>query len=162
MKVALVAAMSPNRVIGRDGAVPWHLPDDLAHFKRLTMGHPVIMGRRTYESLGAPLPGRPTIVLTRRAEWSADGVRTARSLAEALDLAGDAETVFIAGGQKVYEEALPRADRIELTLVHADVQGDTFFPELDESQWRLVGETHHPPDERHEHAMTFRTYEKRT
>ncbi|ABB33165.1 Dihydrofolate reductase [Geobacter metallireducens RCH3] len=130
MIVTIIAAMAGNRVIGKEGAMPWHLPDDLARFKAITMGHPVVMGRKTFESIGRPLPGRLNIVLTRQAGYAPSGVTVARTLAEALILAGTAGEVFICGGGEVYREALPLADRIHLTVIHRAYGGDTTFPEL--------------------------------
>lgn len=130
MTVTIIAAMAANRVIGKDGAMPWHLADDLARFRAITMGHPVIMGRKTFESLGRPLPGRQNIVLTRRKGYAPEGVTVARTLDEALELAGAAREVFICGGGEVYREALPLAARILLTVIHCDYDGDTVFPEI--------------------------------
>uniref|UniRef100_A0A831U5D2 Dihydrofolate reductase n=1 Tax=Geobacter metallireducens TaxID=28232 RepID=A0A831U5D2_GEOME len=130
MTITIIAAMAGNRVIGKEGRIPWHLPDDLARFRAITMGHPVIMGRRTFDSIGRPLPGRLNIVLTRREWYAPKGVAVARSLAEALELAGTAGEVFICGGGQVYREALPLADRIHLTVVHLPFDGDVTFPEL--------------------------------
>jgi len=160
MKISLVAAMAENRVIGRDNDIPWHLPEDLRRFKARTHGHWVIMGRRTFESLGKPLPGRTTIVLTSRADFRPEGVRVAASLDEALDMAADQDEVFVLGGEAVYAEALPRADSLYLTIVHAEVEGDTRFPPFDPAEWEVTEETRHDPDERHAHAFTFRTYER--
>ncbi|MHC5112975.1 MAG: dihydrofolate reductase [Planctomycetota bacterium] len=153
MTICIIAAMSENRVIGRDGGIPWHLPEDLKRFKRLTTGHAVIMGRRTYESIGRPLPNRRCIVLTRRDGYDASGAEVVRSFDEALDLAAEEEMVYVAGGSEVYAMALPFADRLELTFVDGEVEGDTYFPEVDLSQWRLVAETPHD-------GFTFRTYER--
>ena len=130
MIITIIAAMAENRVIGKEGGMPWHLPDDLARFKAITMGHPVIMGRKTFASIGRPLPGRLNIVLTRREGFAPEGVAVARSLDEALALAGAVGEVFICGGGEVYREALPLADRIHLTVVHRPFEGDTTFPEL--------------------------------
>ena len=141
MTVTIVAAVARNGVIGVGGGLPWHLPDDLRRFKELTMGHVLVMGRRTYESIGRPLPGRTTVVVTRRPEWSAgaDEVIRARDVPGALQLASEIDDeVFVVGGGLVYEEALPLADRLELTFVDAEPEGDTFFPEVDWSQWREV------------------------
>ncbi len=148
-------------MIGGDNAVPWHLPADLRHFKTLTTGHPLIMGRRTFESVGRPLPDRRTIVLTRDPGFRPAGVEVARDLDDALARAGDAEEVFVAGGAEVYRSALPRADRLYLTVVHAVVPGDTVFPELDLSDWHLDREEHHKADERHVHPFTIRFYSRR-
>lgn len=158
--VALVAAVAENGVIGRDGGLPWRLPDDLRWFKRLTKGHVLVMGRRTFESLDRPLADRRLIVLTRGAGFHADGVEVVRSLDAALQLAPD-EDVFVVGGAEVYRAALPRADRLFLTRVHATVDGDTFFPDVDWSAWTLVEEQFHPADARHAHAFTLRQYERR-
>lgn len=130
MTITLIAAMADNRVIGRDGAMPWHLPDDLARFRAITMGHPVVMGRKTFEAIGRPLAGRLNIVLTRQEGYAPAGVLVARSLDGALALAGDAGEIFICGGGEVYREALPRADRIQLTVVRGEYPGDTTFPVL--------------------------------
>lgn len=125
----LIAALARNRVIGRDNRLPWHLPDDLRHFKALTLGHPVLMGRKTYESIGRPLPGRVNIVVTRQPGWQAAGVQVAHSLAEALAQAADATQVFVIGGATLYVEALPLADVLYLTEIEQDVNGDSSFPD---------------------------------
>ena len=141
MTVTIVAAVARNGVIGVGGGLPWHLPEDLRRFKELTIGHVLVMGRRTYESIGRPLPGRTTVVVTRRPDWSAgaDEVIRARDVPGALALATEIDDeVFVVGGGQVYEEALPLADRLELTFVDAEPEGDTFFPEVDWSQWREV------------------------
>ena len=140
MPVTLLAAVARNGVIGVDGGLPWHLPDELALFKELTLGHVVVMGRRTFESVGRPLPGRTTVVVTRRSDWEAEGVLRAGSVGEALALAREIDDeVFVVGGAQVYAAALPAADRLALTFVDADPEGDTRFPEIDWSQWREVG-----------------------
>jgi len=157
--IIIVAAMAENRVIGRDGDLPWSLPDDLRRFMRMTMGHTLVMGRRTFASLPGPLPGRTTIVLSRDPAFCADGVTVARDLPTALAAADDDE-VYIAGGNAIYAAALPLADRMELTIVHAEVDGDTVFPPFDAADWRLVSDEHHPADERHPHAFSFRRYER--
>lgn len=133
MTVTLIAAVARNGVIGADGGIPWHLPEDFAHFKETTLGHTLVMGRTTYESIGRPLPGRTTIVLTRDPAWSAEGVLTASSLEEAMDLAeGD---VFVAGGAAVYESALLHADALVISEVHLEPEGDTYFPAVDSGAW---------------------------
>lgn len=148
-------------MIGRDGAVPWHLPADLRHFKRLTTGHTVIMGRRTFASVGRPLPNRRNVVVTRDSSYRPDGVVVAPGLAEALALAADELEVFIVGGAELYRLALPRADRMYLTIVHAEVPGDTYFPPFDPDEWRLEREERHTADARHAHPFTFRWYVRR-
>ncbi len=135
----IIAAVGRNRVIGVDGRLPWRIPDDMARFRSLTTGHALLMGRATYESIGRPLPDRTTIVLTRQRGWAADGVITAHSLDDGLALAQDAGVdCFIAGGAEVYSEALSVADRMELTEVHSEPHGDTFFPEVDWGRWDEV------------------------
>ncbi|NIO40974.1 MAG: hypothetical protein GTO41_12820 [Burkholderiales bacterium] len=128
--------MARNRVIGKDGALPWHLPEDLKRFRRLTMGHPIIMGRKTYDSIGRALPGRRNIVISRNPDLAIAGVDTVTSLEAALQVAGDAKDVFIIGGQQIYRAALSLADRIELTLIGQDFDGDVLFPEIDTKEWR--------------------------
>lgn len=130
MIVSLIAAMARNRVIGRDNALPWHIPADLRRFRDLTLDHPLIMGRKTYESIGAPLPGRQTIVVTRQEGYAAPGCIMVHSLESALAAAGSADEVFICGGGELYAEALPLAERIYLTVVSLEVEGDALFPEL--------------------------------
>jgi dihydrofolate reductase len=137
MSVTLLAAVGANRVIGRDNDLPWRLPEDLAHFKAVTMGHTLVMGRRTFDSIGRPLPGRRTVVVTRQPDWTHEGVAVAHSLPEALRLAdadGDTE-VFVVGGGQVYAEALPVATRLLLTEVEQSPEGDTLFPEVDAADW---------------------------
>jgi dihydrofolate reductase len=129
-RVVLVAAVARNGVIGRDGDLPWRIPEDLKHFKALTLGGPLVMGRKTYASTGRPLPGRRTIVVTRQADWSADGVETALSLEKALALAGDVGQVFIVGGAEIYRQAMPFTDVVELTEVDQHPDGDTHLPHL--------------------------------
>lgn len=136
MPVTLVAAVADNGVIGADGDIPWRIPADFAHFKALTFGHVLVMGRATYDSIGRPLPGRTTIVLTRDPRWAADGVLVARSLTEALHLAeGIDEEVFVVGGASVYAEALTFADQQVLTEVHLSPEGDTRYPEFEPRDW---------------------------
>lgn len=141
MTVTIVAAVARNGVIGVDGGLPWRLPDELALFKELTLGHVLVMGRRTYESVGRPLPGRTTIVVTGNPEWdaSAEGVLRAGSVGEALEVAARLdEEVFVVGGAGVYDASLPSADRLALTFVDAEPRGDTRFPEVDWTQWHEV------------------------
>ena len=160
MKISVIAAMSQNRVIGRDGSLPWHLPTDLARFKSITTGHTVIMGRKTYESVGKPLPNRRTIIITRNNDYQCADVFIAHSLDEALDHAAHEDEIFILGGETVYRIALPRADRLYLTIIHATIEGDTYFPNLDFDDWKLVEDERHEIDERHAYAFSFRRYER--
>ena len=137
-RLSLIVAMTPERVIGRDGDLPWHLSADLKHFKATTMGKPVVMGRKTYESIGRPLPGRHNIVITRSQDFAADGLTIVHSLDDALLAAGDAPEIMIIGGAQLYETALPMSDRLYLTQISTKIAGDTFFPEMDWTQWRLI------------------------
>lgn len=161
MTVELVVAVAANGVIGRAGQLPWHLPDDLKHFKSVTMGHPILMGRRTYESIGKPLPGRRSIVVsTTMTTPPAEGVELAHSLDDAITLASSSTgPAFVIGGAALYEVALPRASVLHVTQLDDAVDGDTFFPEIDRMKWRLTSETRHERDERHAHAFWFRRYE---
>ena len=146
--------------IGFEGGMPWHLPEEMRHFTELTVSHPVIMGRKTWESLGRPLPGRENVVVTRR-ELSFDGARTVHSLDEAYALFPPEEEVFVIGGAQIYGGALPAADRFYLTRVHRAYEGDTRFPEWDAAEWRLVGSESFPCGERYEYPFTFETYERK-
>ena len=139
--VTLVAAVAHNAVIGRDGGMPWHLPQDLRHFRLLTTGHPMVMGRKTFESIGRPLPGRTTIVVTRDASWSHTGVLTAGSVPDAIALGArqpGGDEVMVVGGGEIYAQAMPLADTLEITRVDQEVEGDTTFPEIDARVWKLV------------------------
>ena len=161
MTISLVVAASSNNVIGRDGGLPWHLPDDLRQFKRLTTGKPVIMGRRTFESIGKPLPDRRNIVMTRDPDFAAHGCEIVSSPSEALDLVDDSEETMIIGGGLVYHDFMPLADRIYLTRVQADVEGDTHFPDIDEAEWRRVSSEHHAADDAHRYAFDVMVFERR-
>ena len=157
MRLSFVVAMAQNRVIGRDNRLPWHLPADLRFFKRTTLGKPVIMGRKTYTSMGGPLPGRRNIVITGKPDYKAPGCIVVHSLEEALIAAEPAEEAMIIGGATIFVQTLPHLERIYLTLVHAEVEGDTWFPELDPGQWREVWREAHPADDRSRTARRHRT-----
>ena len=159
----LIVAMDEGRVIGRDGGLPWHLSEDLRRFKRLTMGHPILMGRVTHESIGRALPGRLNVVITRREDTVYDGCAVAHSLDAAVSLAREAGTgrAFIIGGATIYGASLDRVDVIELTEVHAKVEGDTRFPALDPSVWREVARARHEPSPRNDHPYSFVTLHRR-
>ncbi len=160
MDIVLIAALAKNGVIGKDGALPWHLPDDLKHFKALTLGKPIVMGRKTYASVGRPLPKRRNVVLSRTS-GPIEGVELVRSLDEALALLRDEPEVCVIGGGEIYAAFLPLATRLELTHVEADVEGDAKFPEIDPSSWQVTAESRHEADDRHAFAMRFVTYLRR-
>lgn len=134
--LSVIAAVASNRTIGLDNTLPWHLPEDLKHFRQLTMGHHIIMGRKTFESLGRLLPGRTTVIVSRQPGYAAEGAIAATSLREAVAACGDDEEIFVIGGAELYREALTLADRLYLTEVHAEFKGDAFFPEYDREAWR--------------------------
>jgi len=146
VKISLVAAVARSGVIGRDKAIPWHIPEDASRFRALTMGHPVVMGRRTWDSLPdrfRPLPGRRNLVVTRNGAWHADGAERAGSLADALELLDDTPQVFVVGGAELYAEALPLADELLLTEIDAEVEGDTFFPSWDRATFQEEAREEH-------------------
>lgn len=158
--ISLIVAASTNNAIGLRGDLPWRLSDDLKRFKAVTIGKPIIMGRKTWDSIGRPLPGRQNIVITRQPGFLAEGCDVVASVAEAVAIAGDVDEVMVIGGSQIYDLALPSADRIYLTRVHAEVMGDAFFPEVDESRWRLVSEERHAADERNDFDCSFRIYDR--
>lgn len=165
MRISIIVAVAENGIIGREGALPWRLSDDLRRFKQLTMGHTIIMGRRTWESIGRALPGRRTVVVSRRADFrtNVDGVATTTNLGHALEIAaatGDEET-FITGGAELYRESLGRANRLYLTRVCATVEGDTLFPDIEWKNWQLVESEDHEANEKNEYAYRFETYDRR-
>lgn len=162
MKISLIVAMDKNRGIGKAGRLPWHLPADLKLFKQITMGHHLIMGRKTWESIGRPLPGRTMIVLTHQPEFQPDGCIVARSLDEGLDIAlrNGEEEVFVIGGAQVFTQALPIADRIYLSRVEGVFEADVSFPEIDLTDWSLLERVVHPADDNNPLAFTFEILER--
>jgi dihydrofolate reductase len=159
--VSLIVAMAQNGVIGRGNALPWRLPKDLKRFREFTLGKSLLMGRKTFEAIGRPLPQRINLVLTRDRAWSADGVQVVHSVEEALRQVNATEELVAIGGAEIYSLVLPFAQRIYLTHVHADVPGDTFFPPFDSTQWTDVECSAHPADEQHAYPVTFMTLERR-
>lgn len=156
-KLSAIVAMSENRVIGHNNQLPWHLPADLKHFKTLTSGHTIIMGRKTHEAIGRPLPQRTNIVITTNPNYNANGCIVVHSLEEALSHhahAADTE-IFIIGGEQIYRQALQHVQRLYLTIVHQDISGDAFFPALDMPAWQEVSRVTHPADEQHAFAFSF-------
>ncbi|WP_300411946.1 dihydrofolate reductase [uncultured Alcanivorax sp.] len=167
MRLSLMVAKASNRVIGRNNKLPWYLPNDLKYFKQVTFGKPVIMGRKTWDSLGKPLPGRTNIVITRQAGFQAEGAKVVATLDEAVTLAenvafieGQDEAVVM-GGAEIYALALPQADRLYLTEVHAEVDGDTWFPEYDTSEWKEIGREDFPAEGPNPYDYSFVVYERK-
>lgn len=159
-QLVAIAAHTRNRVIGRDGGMPWHLPADFAHFRALSRGKPNIMGRKVWDSLGGqPLRERENIVLTRNSQLQVPGAMVAHSPEEALNLAGHAPEIAIIGGEEIYRLYWDRLTRLEVTLIHAELDGDTFFPEIG-PEWELVGETLRPADEKNRYDLTFQTWRR--
>jgi len=168
MEIALIWAMATNRVIGRNNGLPWRLPDDTRHFMNTTRGQPVIMGRRTFESLAKPLPGRANIVLTSRPDYPSEGIdvasdfNAALAVAERGVLSAAADTVYVIGGAPVYGLALPVASRLIVTWIDAEVAGDTFFPEVDWSLWEETSSANHTADTAHEYPFRIATYRRKS
>jgi dihydrofolate reductase len=159
-RISLIVAVADNGVIGRDNALPWSLPEDLKRFKRITMGKPILMGRKTFESIGRPLPGRLNIVVTRDRAYARDGVSVVHDVDDALRAAGDAAEIMVIGGADVFRLFLPRATRVHLTRVHGHVEGNIFWSELDVREWRVVAREERAADERHAYSMTFEDLER--
>jgi dihydrofolate reductase len=161
-KISLIAAMAKDRVIGKDNDMPWHLPADLQHFKKVTLGKPVIMGRRTFDSIGRPLPGRKNIVISRNQQWSHEGVDVVSSPELALELVSDVEEVMIIGGGNIYQQFLPQADTLYLTFIDLQVDGDTRFPDwLEVADWQQVSHEQPHPDGQNSLAYEFVTLNKK-
>ncbi len=160
MKISLIVAAATNNVIGRDGALPWHLSEDLKRFKRLTTGKTIIMGRLTHESIGKALPDRRNIVVSRRAGLDIDGCEVMATLDDALMLAAGAEEIMVIGGGNIYEQILPQADRIYMTRIHASPDGDTFFPELNNEEWQVVEQEDFAADDARPYSFSFITLDR--
>lgn len=166
VELAVIVAAADNGTIGSNNALPWHLPEDLRYFRRVTLGKPVVMGRKTYESIGRPLPGRTNIVITRNKDWHTEGVRSVRNLDEALRLAEEiaaadgAKELMVIGGAEIYATAIPRADRLYLTQVHANVPGDARLPEIDWTQWREVSRERFTASDGNPYDYSFVVFER--
>lgn len=159
--ITLIVAMGKNREIGRDNQLLWHLPKDLKHFKEKTSNHPIIMGRKTYESIGKPLPNRTNIVISRKNDWFEEGILIVGSIKEALKFAQKIdENVFVIGGGNIYEQTIDLAQKLEITLVDAVLEADTFFPKVDEKIWQKTNEECHEKDEKNQFDFCFQTWEK--
>lgn len=159
-RLSIIVAMARNGVIGARGSIPWHLPDELKRFRNITMGHHIIMGRKTWESIGRPLSGRTSVVVTRQTGYRAPGAIVAHSLDNAIEACRDDEEIFVIGGAELYAQALPHANRIYLTVVDADVEGDTCMPELDARSWREVASQSFAADERHAYPYRCSIHER--
>lgn len=160
MIISLIAAMDNNHLIGRENGLPWHLPADFAHFKQVTMGKPVVMGRKTYESIGRPLPGRLNIVISRSG-FMADGITVVDSIEAALQAVGNVEEVMIIGGANLYNQMIKQASKMYLTHVNADCEGDAWFPEINKDDWDVVSQQHHEADEKNNYDFTMVTYQRK-
>lgn len=160
MKIAIIVATDEQGVIGKDNDLPWRLSADLQHFKRVTMAKPIIMGRRTHESIGRPLPGRQNIVISSRQGYQAQGCDVVQSLDAALDLCRNEEEVMIMGGASLYQQTLPIADKLYLTLVHTRLEGDTWFPEWSTEEWDLISREPHEADDKNDYDYSFMLYQR--
>lgn len=156
--ITLIAAAAENNALGKNGDLLWHLPDDFKRFKKLTTGHCIIMGRKTFETFPKPLPNRTHIVITRQKNYKKEGCIVVHNLKDALNVSKDNAETFIIGGGEIYSLALPFANKIELTRVHESFEADAFFPELDLTKWKLIQEAYHPKDAHHKHDFTYLTY----
>jgi dihydrofolate reductase len=159
-RISLIVAMAKNRVIGANNRIPWHLPSELKLFKSLTMGHHIVMGRKTYESINRLLPGRTTVIVTRQRDYTVEGAVVAHSMDEALQACRGDDEIFVIGGADLFRETLPVADRIYLTVVDAEPEGDTFMPEFDMSEWRETSAQSFERDEKHAHGYRFAVYDR--
>jgi len=156
----MIVAMAENRAIGKNNELLWHLPKDFQHFKSVTMGKPILMGRKTYESIGRPLPGRKNIVITRDADFAAEGVVVVHSIASALEEGKDYDDVMIIGGASFYQQMLPMVDRLYLTVVHESFDGDVFFPEINPLEWNTLETTKHQADEKNQYSFSLLMLER--
>jgi len=160
MKVAIIVAMDKQGLIGRNNDLPWKLSADLKYFRRVTMGKPLVMGRNTHESIGRPLPGRKNIIVTSNANYHVDGCTVVSSLDQALLACDDAEEVMVMGGASLYEQLLPQADRVYLTHVNAELEGDTWFPQWNKDQWQEISREDHQADEKNQYPYSFVVYDR--
>ena len=158
--ITIIAAVGENNELGKNNTLVWHLPDDFKRFKALTTGHYIIMGRKTFESFPKPLPNRTHVVITRQKNYTPEGCIVVDSIEQALQIAPPDEDVFIIGGGEIYNLAMQHANKIELTRVFATFDADTFFPEINQDEWKLAGEDFHPKDEKHNYDFSYRTFER--
>ncbi len=159
--ISFVVAIGQNNVMGKDNAIPWHIPADLKFFKKVTMGHPIVMGRKTYDSIGKPLPGRENIIMTRNQHYAQEGCTIIHTVEELLKLEEKNEEVCVIGGAEIFKITFPHADRLYLTKINHEFEGDTFFPDFDESEWKIISEEKGPKDEKNPYDYTFFIYERK-
>lgn len=159
--IIIIAAVSENNALGKDNDLVWHLPDDFKRFKKLTSGHYIIMGRKTFESFPNPLPNRTHVIVTRQKNYTPEGCLIANTLQDAIQLCPANENIFIIGGGEIYKQSMVFADVLEITRVHHTFEADTFFPEIDSTVWELVSEEFHPTDDRHKHSFSYQTYNRK-
>jgi len=159
--ITMIAAAAENNALGKDNDLVWHLPDDFKRFKRLTSGHHIIMGRKTFESFPKLLPDRTHVIITRKEDYSPENTIVVHSMEEALKVSKLDDEAFIIGGGEIYKMGMEHADRIELTRVHGELEADTYFPEIDESEWEIVKDQFHDKDEKHDYSFTYLTYERK-
>lgn len=160
-RINLILARASNGTIGKDNRIPWHIPGELAYFKRVTLGHPIVMGRKTWDSLPRkPLPGRPNLVVTRNAAWQAAGAQVATTINAALLLAGPVTDIFVIGGAEIYRATRDLADRLFITEIHAEIEGDSHFADPEPSQWQLLSSEHHPASTEQPLAFSYRVYQR--
>jgi dihydrofolate reductase len=160
MNISLIAAMAHHRVIGKNNQLPWHLPADLKHFKTITTAKPIIMGRKTFEAIGRPLPNRQNLVLTMNPEWSAQGVTVVHSWEEAIKACDSATEIVVIGGAKLYQQTLPLATHLYLTFIDAEIEGDAFFPEWEKNEWIEINRVNHPADQNNAYSMEFVNFQR--
>lgn len=162
MSISLIVAVANNQVIGKNNKLPWYLPADLKYFKSVTMGHHMIMGRKTFESIGGgkPLPGRTTVIVTRQMGYKAEGCVVVHSLEEAINVAKNDVELFIIGGAEIFKQGLQMADKLYLTKIHQDFEGDTFFPSINLHEWKMIGCEEHEPDEKNKYPYSFLVYKR--
>lgn len=158
--ISLLVAMDQNRTIGKDNDLPWYLPADLKYFKKVTMGHPIVMGRKTYESIGKPLPGRENIIITRDHAYVVAGAKVVHTIQDAIDLAGN-EEVFVIGGAEIFKQILADSDRLYITEIEHEFDGDTYFPEINKNEWMVVSKEKGIKDEKNPYDYNFVVYEKK-
>jgi len=163
MNISIIVAITENNIIGRDNGMPWHLPADLKYFRERTTGHHIVMGRKTFESIGGgrPLPNRVSIIITKQKDYKADGCLIAHSLEEAIEIAKDENELFIIGGKQIYDQSLALANKMYITRIHTSIDGDTSFPQYDENQWEMTSYTERDADEKNVYPLSFLVFEKK-